>query len=371
MPLKILHTADLHVGMTFNNRNYPEAVRRSLVEARYGVLERLVELANTEQCRLLIIAGDLFHRSNMAAEAVARVIKILSRFAGCVALLPGNHDYYDPYGSIWKELRVGAFDSLILLDKPRPFPLHDYGIDAVLYPAPCDRKRSAEHRLGWIRDSERPAGRWQIGVAHGAVQVVSPDFNDQYFPMTEAELAGLKLHHWGLGHTHARYPDRDEAGSHPFFYSGTPEPDGFDCRHGGYVWIVELDEGGACRCRSVETGRYRFQELEKSVSSAADLAALQEELAPGGDKLLLKLKLSGTLPEADFQSRGAWFKQLGEALVYLEKDDSELAVELTPALIAQKFPATSFPYRLLARLAARDDREELQLAYRLIGEVTK
>ena len=347
-------------------------MRRSLVEACYAVLERLVELANTEQCRLLIIAGDLFHRNNMAAEAVARVIKILSRFAGCVALLPGNHDYYDPYGALWKELRDGAFDSLVLLVKARPFPLHDYGIDAVLYPAPCDRKHSAENRLGWIKEmGERPEGRWQIGVAHGAVQGVSPDFNDQYFPMTGAELAGLKLHHWCLGHTHVRYPDQAEAGSHPFFYSGTPEPDGFDCRHGGHAWIAELDDAGGCRCRSVETGRFRFQEVERIVSGAADLAALQEELARGGGELLLKLKLAGTLPDADFQGRGAWFEQLRETLIYLEKDDSELAVELTPSLIAQKFPDSSFPYRLLTRLAARDDREALQLAYRLIGEVTK
>ena len=47
MSLKVLHTADLHLGMTFGNRNYPEAVRQQLVEARYQTLELLVELAKT------------------------------------------------------------------------------------------------------------------------------------------------------------------------------------------------------------------------------------------------------------------------------------------------------------------------------------
>ena len=63
MLLKIFHTADLHLGMTFGNRNYPEEVRRQLVEARYQTLERLVELANEAQCRLFLVAGDLFHLS--------------------------------------------------------------------------------------------------------------------------------------------------------------------------------------------------------------------------------------------------------------------------------------------------------------------
>jgi DNA repair exonuclease SbcCD nuclease subunit len=372
MPLKLLHTADLHIGMTFGNRGYPEEVRRQLVEARFEALARLVERANEARCRLFIVAGDLFHRTNIAAEAVARVVKILSRFQGCTAVLPGNHDYYEPYGALWKEFREGAFDGLVLLAEARPHPLYDHGLEAVLYPAPCDRKHSPQNRLGWIGSlRERPGGRWHIGVAHGAVQGVSPDFAEQYFPMAPAELAGLKLHHWCLGHTHARYPDRAEADRQPFFYSGTPEPDGFDCRHGGQAWIAELDDAGNGACRAVETGRFRFREVERQVRDAGDLAELQKELAAGGMNALVKLKLSGTLPEADYRARGAWFEALREALLYLERDDSELAVELTPAVIAARYPEGSFPYRLLARLAERGDREALQLAYRLIGEVKR
>jgi DNA repair protein SbcD/Mre11 len=372
LPLKLLHTADLHIGMTFSSRGYPEEVRRQLIEARFEALARLVERANAEQCRLLVVAGDLFHRTNMAAGAVARVVKILARFAGCAAVLPGNHDYYEPYGTLWKEFRDGAFDGLVLLAEPRPYPLHDHGIEAVLYPAPCDRKHSPQNRLGWIGDLRvRPGGRWHIGVAHGAVQGVSPDFNEQYFPMAPAELAGLKLDHWCLGHTHVRFPDLAEAGRQPFFYSGTPEPDGFDCRHGGQAWLAELDDAGGARCLSVETGRFRFREVERQVRDAACLAALRDELAAGGGNTLVKLKLSGTLPEEEYQSRGAWFAALREALLYLERDDGDLTVELTPAVIAARYPAGSFPYRLLERLAERGDREALQLAYRLIGEVKR
>ncbi len=372
VPLKILHTADLHLGMTFKNRSYPETVREQLIEARFDTLARIVGLANTEQCALLVIAGDLFHRPNIAATTITRTINILERFQGCTALLPGNHDYYDHDGPLWRALRSEAFDELILLTEEHAYPLQDYGLDAVLYPAPCDKKHSSTNRLGWIDPpSERPSACHHIGIAHGSVQGISPDLEDQYFPMTTAELSALKMQHWCLGHTHVRHPDCNETGQQPFLISGVPEPDGFDCRHSGYVWLTELtDKKNSSSC-AVETGRLRFREIEKKVYSVADLDSLQQELAPEGERTLIKLKLCGALSDTDFRARGARLNTLRDQLLYLETDDSELTVEITPELIAARYPESSFPHHLLTRLAKRGDPEALHLAYRLADEVKK
>lgn len=373
MPLKLLHTADLHLGMTYNHRNYPEGLRRQLVEARYETLEKLVELAIREQCHLLVVAGDLFHRANIARVEIIRTLKILSRFeGGCVAVLPGNHDFYDPFSALWKEFRENAFDGMVLLTETAPYSLQEYGIDAVLYAAPCHRRHSAENRLGWISELEtRPAGRWHIGVAHGSVAGVSPDCDQLYFPMTEAELAAANLDHWCLGHTHIRYPDLEQVTGQPFFFSGTPEPDGFDCRHGGTAWLTALEEGGHAQSRSVDTGRFRFLELMRELRCFAELEPLKEDLRQCGGHTLVKLRLTGVLLEEEYLGRSRWFSELRETLAYLEEDDTGLAVELTPDLIAARFPDRSFPHRLLSRLIEKEDREALQLAYRLISEVKK
>ncbi len=372
MPLKFLHTADLHLGMTFKNRHYPDEVREQLVEARFDVLAGLVEKAQAEQCQLLIIAGDLFHRANVAPGVVERAVEILERFQGCVALLPGNHDYYEPYGAIWRVLREKAFDGLILLIHMQPYPLHEYGIEAVLYPAPCDRKHSPENRLDWITGlDERPVGRWHIGVAHGTVRGISPDFEKQYFPMHEAELVTLKMDHWCLGHTHVRYPDLDHVERETFIYSGSPEPDGFDCRHGGNAWVTELDDKGHAVSRSIKTGRFYFCELQRQIQSRTDLERVHQELisTTGVENSLVKLKLSGTLPEADYETRISLYNHIRDALLYLEIDDSALAIEITSEVISSNFPEGSFPHRLLTRLAEKDDREALQVAYRLVEGV--
>lgn len=373
MSLKLLHTADLHLGMTYNHRNYPEGLRRKLVEARYETLEKLVESANREQCRLLIVAGDLFHRANIARVDIIRTVKIFSRFeGGCVAVLPGNHDFYDPFSVLWKEFRESAFDGMVLLSEAAPYSLHEYAIDAVLYAAPCHRRHSAENSLGWIRALDvKPPGKWHIGVAHGSVEGVSPDFDQLYFPMAAAEFAAAGLDHWCLGHTHNRYPDLKEAENSPFLFSGTPEPDGFDCKHGGCAWVTVLEEEGSAVSRSLDTGRFRFREMQRELRGAADLAQLKNELLQYGEHTLVRLRLSGVLPEEEYRSRAHWLSELREKLDYLEEDDTGLSVELTPEFVAARFADRSFPHRLLTRLIEKEDREALQLAYRLIGEVKK
>ncbi len=370
MSLKLLHTADLHLGMTFKNRNYPEELRRQLVEARFACLEKLVNLAEEEQCRLLIIAGDLFHRVNIAAADISRAVNILKRFSGVSALLPGNHDYYEPHSPLWTTLSEISSEEIVLLKENRPYNLDDHGIEAALYPAPCDGKHSAENNLGWIgRPEDRPQAACHIGVAHGTVRGVSPDFNEQYFPMEESELTACKLDHWCLGHTHVPYPNLKETGQRPYIFSGTPEPDGFDCRHAGSVWITELEAGGSSYSKQVQTGQFRFVELERNIGSSADLRTLASEHAAGGDKILLKLKLRGMLPETDYAERMVFLRQIEDKVIYLETDISELIMQIDAAVIDNKYPQGSFPHRLLKRLSDKAEPEAVQVAYSLIEDL--
>jgi hypothetical protein len=85
----------------------------------------------------------------------------------------------------------------------------------------------------------------------------------------------------------------------------------------------------------------------------------------------VKLRLSGFLPEKAYNSRRRRLDELRSSLLYLEDDDSALAVELSAELIESRFPAGSFPQRLLSRLAQKNDPAALQLAYRLIAEVKR
>ena len=91
MNLRILHTADNHIGISFNQ--YPE-VRERLVEERFEALERLVATGNEREAHFFVVAGDLFDKQSVTKGQVERAVKILAGFGGeAVLVLAGNHDF--------------------------------------------------------------------------------------------------------------------------------------------------------------------------------------------------------------------------------------------------------------------------------------
>ncbi|WP_455381783.1 metallophosphoesterase family protein, partial [Salinispira pacifica] len=195
--VRILHTADLHLGMKF--AGYPQ-VRDRLSAARFDALDRIVESANREQCSLLTIGGDLFDRPRVGAAEVERAAESLSRFEGeAVLVLPGNHDYVAPESELWTRFRRAAGDRTILLDRPEPVDLRPFGPSAALYPAPCTARRSAVNNIGWIApDSLLEGVDLHIGIAHGSLQGLSPDPELNYYPMSREELLSRPVDLWLL-----------------------------------------------------------------------------------------------------------------------------------------------------------------------------
>lgn len=80
MPLRILHTADNHIGLSF--AQYPDLVRDRLLEERFSALERLVDTANERQAHFFVVAGDLFDKQTVTKKLVERAVATLAGFGG-------------------------------------------------------------------------------------------------------------------------------------------------------------------------------------------------------------------------------------------------------------------------------------------------
>ena len=369
--LKVLHTGDLHLGMTHKTRNYPDDMRLQLVEARFKALEKAIDVANKEGCHLLVIAGDLFHSNHVHKTVIMKAAKALELFSGaCIAVLPGNHDFYNELAQVWKIFTDAVPENVVLLKDTQPYVLQEYGLDAVLYPGPCDRKHSQESRLGWIKElKEKPQGQWHLRVAHGTVRGVSADFDGRYFPMERDELQKLGLDHIFLGHTHIRFPDVPTADNCGFAYCGTPEPDGFDCAHSGYAWLTALREDKSVQLQSVRTGTYQFTQINVHAQKLDEVTKALAGVAK--ETLLAKLVVTGRLPQEEFRNRSEHFKELAGLVAYLECDDSKLTMEVSLRSIDAEFPKGSFAHLFLTSLAEREDNEALQMAYELVKKVKK
>jgi DNA repair exonuclease SbcCD nuclease subunit len=368
-PMKILATADLHLGMKFSA--YPE-MQAELSDARFRTLEKLVQEANQRGCDLLVVAGDLFERITVAKKDILRAASTLNKFEGkAAAVLPGNHDYAaGEDASLWWSFKEQCGDAVLVLDKPKVYPLGHYDLDCCLYAGPCTEKHSAQNAVSWVRSAPREENcSLHIGVAHGSIESFSPDFAEQYYPMKMSELEDAGLDFWIIGHTHAQIPD--PVSSAPvIFVPGTPEPDGFDCRHAGAAWVIETHGSGTLSCESVGTGQYRFFEEQVNVDSSESVRKLVDTYAsPLYTSSLVKLRVSGSLPEDAFDEIRSVEEKLHDKLPYLVVDTSGVVKNITGETIEREFASGSFPYELLKQLLDDGDLEALQEAYQLIQKV--
>lgn len=99
--MKILHTADWHIGRRLNGTD--------LLEDQMHVLDQLIDYIKTEKIDLCVIAGDVFDRSNPSQSALKLVNEYLYRInielGVPVLAISGNHDSRSrlDYGSYWFE----------------------------------------------------------------------------------------------------------------------------------------------------------------------------------------------------------------------------------------------------------------------------
>ena len=366
--MRILLCSDLHLGMKF--AGYPDAQER-LVEARFACLTRIVAAANDSRCDLLVIAGDLFERVAVSRRDIQRAAAALRGFQGrLAAVMPGNHDYIAPDDELWPRFADACGDSALVLDQPRPYSLGHFDLDACLYPGPCTAKHSDVNAIAWVRAASRdPAVRHRIGIAHGSVEGFSPDMEGRYFPMSMRELTEAGMHLWLLGHTHVRFPAAPGARD-TVFCAGTPEPDGFDCRHEGSVLVVELDENNAVSVRTIRTGAFRFREETIDIRQASDLsraAILAED--PEAASSVMRLRLKGSVPRDVIASLGDMRARMARSFLHLDLRSDELREEITRDTIDRSYPVGSIPHSLLLRLAERGDQEALEAARELLSEM--
>ena len=288
-------------------------------------------------------------------------------------MLPGNHDYIAGDDELWRRFRDSAGDSVLLLDRQKPYPLQHYDLDACLYPGPCTAKHSATNAIGWVREVVRgeagDATRHRIGVAHGSLEGFSPDMDGRYYPMRPQELVETGVRIWLLGHTHLPFP-RTAGARDTIFCAGTPEPDGFDCTHEGYAWILDVADDGGLKTRAVQTGLLRFVDDTREIRTAAELERMERDYSGAASRnILLRLRLAGRAPREVLSAVGAAGSRMAGTLLHLDLRAEELREEITPDAIDREYPAGSFPHSLLTSLFHDDDQEALRIAHELLGEL--
>src|SRR5258707_9416730 len=93
--LRLLHTADVHLGARHTDLGEQAAAQR---ERQFAAFRATVDLAIAEKVDVVVIAGDLFDATVQPRRSVERGAAELKRLADVrirTVIIPGTHDVYD------------------------------------------------------------------------------------------------------------------------------------------------------------------------------------------------------------------------------------------------------------------------------------
>lgn len=364
--LKIFVTGDNHIGKKYSDHPKKEKIISERIEA----LTRMVKEANREKCGLFAVTGDLFDRvNNIAKKDIKAVVSALSEFEGSVAVIPGNHDYYEKNSELWEEFKLNAqeYGSIILMTEYKPY---EFDMGAVIYPAFCDKKHSdpGENRLDWIKKLSFDSGKYHIGMAHGTVEGESPGSEGKYFVMTREELYKIPVDLWLIGHTHVPFPLLSEEFSgtrEKIFNAGTHVQTDVSNNAEGQCFILEIDNEKNVRAKKFISGDLRFYRIDVDVTAGNMERVLNEKLKDCGDNSVVEIILRGTASEEEYNDRAEIIANAaGRFLEFKGYSDSALSMLITKERIEKEFAENSFAAGLLTELLA--DPKETQLLYDLI-----
>lgn len=235
--MKILHTSDLHFGISL--------MGRSLLEHQRCLIEELAKTVRQERIDAVLISGDLFDRSVVAAEVIELYNELVTRL--CIGqgvkvfAIAGNHDGAERLASCSALLeQAGLYVAGRLREGPRHIRLEQRGEAVNFFLLPYfnpDEVRSLtgkpardmQEALQILLADWMPApvpGERNILLAHLFVRGGVTAGSDRTAVIGGAAVVGAQsmeaFDYVALGHLHAPQKVGKNA-----YYSGTPLPYSF------------------------------------------------------------------------------------------------------------------------------------------------
>lgn len=330
--LKLLHTADWHLGRRF--QQFAPHRERRLTRARLEVIDSIFGQANHHNVDAVLCAGDLFDSPSPEEQWWRPLAQKLSAQnpERPIFLLPGNHDPFAT-GSVWDP--AGRFRQLLpefvhVVDREDfSFDLSSGSTRATLFARPCFSTSGANDPVMGLRCREVGDDSIRVAMAHGSTfDMAGAQTN---FPIGRDAAQSQGFDYVAIGDTHSYRlvpPDRLQ---NPTVYSGSPEPTSFEETSPGNVVLVLIRNNRRVSQRPLRVARWHWERV--TVTSLHELEALRARLDLANR--VIKLTLSMRLPPEQFaRAEGLVVELEGNDAVHgavgvLEMDREELLLDAT------------------------------------------
>ena len=281
--MKILHSADWHLGSPLRGRTEAQAalIRQSLL----SVPQKIAALCRQERCDMLLLAGDLFD-GDCPTDMIRMVQSTLGDTGIPVFIAPGNHDPIgldSPYSfGVWP-------DNVTVFQQNRITSVAVPELDCRVYGAAFTAASSAGLLEGFTASGPET---YHIGVLHGdPVQTASP-----YCPITAPQVRSSGLSYLALGHIHKG--DTFREGGTLCAWPGCPAGRGLDELGDKGVLLVTLEETVQTQFIPLDVPKFYDLELPVEVSAEETLSAY---LPPVGNDNFYRITLTGESEKPDLK----------------------------------------------------------------------
>jgi exonuclease SbcD len=283
--IRILHTADVHLGHEFPSlREKGPEYRRQLL----ATFERIIDLAARQNVSLLLIAGDLFDTNAVMGTPVRAVLASFKKLqaAGIRAcVLPGTHDAYSE-DSIY---RFVDFPANVTVLTPQRVSQTYADLDLTVYGKASDGKlvgTSALQGLSLCADS-----RLHVGMAHCSLRMDGVT-DKESMVVDKNEIGASRLNYLALGHWHS-FRDCSQ-GVTKAFYCGSPEPISMDQKGAGSVALVNIHDTGKVDVQQIQVGSRVFDQMTINLELVKSLDDIAQIISAKADpNLILEVTLRG------------------------------------------------------------------------------
>jgi exonuclease SbcD len=309
--LKILHTADIHLGAKFSGLGNKGASQREQLRTTF---KNVIATAIDERVGIVLIAGDLFDANQQPQRNIDLVIEqfnLLNQNNIPVCLIPGTHDSLDS-SSIYRKVDFEGKCSNLKIFADENISYNEYPeFNLTVYGKPNLSNRSYVSPLEGLKPST--SSKFHIAMAHGSFYIPEKIAEDDHVFRLE-EVKASDMDYLALGHWHRVYNCSKEP---PAWYPGPPEwiP---DQRERGAVLLVSLSDAGEVQVEPKMIGLRDYDEVEIDVSEIQDLAKMKARISEGANQNLVREAIIKGLRDAELMVNPEELEtELGEEFFHL------------------------------------------------------
>ncbi len=305
MGVRFIHTADVHIGMSFAAASFGHVLglkrRAEIKETFFNVLDTCIE----KSIDLLLIAGDLFEDDYMDMSELKDVQKKFASMESVqIVICAGNHDAIMNSGSSFNMVTWSP-NIHIFSESLSKLSLEALNVDIYSFSWNKKEIRSMDFSQLNIDDHSRA----NILMLHGDIYTETP-----YLPLNIYDLLEKGFDYIALGHVHK--PDVDNEG---WAYPGSLEPLDFK-ETGSHGYIEGMIEGKHIVKRFIPAAKRSFEIKKITVHpdlSFEEIKGLSlSEIHKGMEKKsLYRLILEG-IKDEDVTINKAILKEILETQVF-------------------------------------------------------